>query len=80
VLVEAGTALNGSFLRDQFVDKVVLYIAEQELGAAALPFAEGTSPYLVQQQLSAVEQKAFPNGTGEDIRVSGYLHDPWAGL
>ena len=79
VLVEAGTALNGSFLRDQLVDKVVLYYAEQELGAAAVPFAEGTSPYLVQQQLSGVERRAFPNAAGEDIRISGYLRDPWAG-
>ena len=33
VLTEAGSALNGSLLRDQLVDKVVLYFAEQELGA-----------------------------------------------
>ena len=80
VLTEAGSALNGSLLRDQLVDKVVLYFAEQELGASAIPFAEGTSPYLLQQRLSSVERAAFPNGAGEDVRVSGYLHDPWAGL
>ena len=80
VLTEAGSALNGSLLRDQLVDKVVLYFAEQELGASAIPFAEGTSPYLLQQRLSSVERAAFPNGAGEDVCVSGYLHDPWAGL
>jgi diaminohydroxyphosphoribosylaminopyrimidine deaminase / 5-amino-6-(5-phosphoribosylamino)uracil reductase len=80
VLTEAGSALNGGLLRDQFADKVVLYFAEQELGEAALPFAEGTSPYLVQEQLSGVERTAFQNAAGEDIRISGYLHDPWAGL
>jgi len=79
VLLEAGTALNGSFLRDGLVDKVVFYYAEQELGGAAIPFAEGTSPYLVQEQLSGVERRAFPSGSGEDVRISGYLHDPWAG-
>jgi diaminohydroxyphosphoribosylaminopyrimidine deaminase/5-amino-6-(5-phosphoribosylamino)uracil reductase len=85
VLTEAGSALNGSLLRDQLVDKVVLYFAEQELGEAAIPFAEGASPYSLQEELSSVERATFPN-TGfpnveaEDVRISGYLHDPWAGL
>ncbi len=80
VLTEAGPALNGSLLRDQLADKVMLYFAEQELGALALPFAEGTSPYLVQQRMSGVERRTFANAVSEDIRISGYLHDPWAGL
>jgi len=80
VITEAGSTLNGSLLRDQLVDKVVLYFAEQELGVAAVPFAEGASPYLLQQQLSSVERKVFPNAAGEDVRISGYLHDPWSGL
>jgi diaminohydroxyphosphoribosylaminopyrimidine deaminase/5-amino-6-(5-phosphoribosylamino)uracil reductase len=80
VLAEAGSALNGSLLRDQLADKVVLYFAEQELGEVAIPFAEGTSPYLLQERLSSVERETFPNGDGEDVRVSGYVHDPWAGL
>lgn len=80
VLTEAGAALNGSLLREQLADRVVLYFAEQELGTAGVPFAQGTSPYLVQQQMSGVERKAFPNGAGEDVRISGYLHDPWAGM
>jgi len=80
VITEAGSALNGSLLRDQLVDKVVLYFAEQELGASAVPFAEGTSPYLLQQELSSVKRTEFPNGAAEDVRISGYLHDPWAGL
>ncbi|HEY4009224.1 MAG TPA: bifunctional diaminohydroxyphosphoribosylaminopyrimidine deaminase/5-amino-6-(5-phosphoribosylamino)uracil reductase RibD [Acidobacteriaceae bacterium] len=78
VLTEAGFSLNGSLLRDELADKLVLYYAEQELGASALGFAEGTSPYLVQQQLRSVERTTFPHGTAEDIRISGYLHDPWA--
>jgi diaminohydroxyphosphoribosylaminopyrimidine deaminase/5-amino-6-(5-phosphoribosylamino)uracil reductase len=81
VLTEAGSSLNGSLLRDQLADKLVLYYAEQELGPSALPFAEGTSPYLIQQQLSSVERAAFPHAPdGEDVRISGYLHDPWAGV
>ena len=80
VLAEAGSALNSSLLRDQLADKVVLYFAEQELGESAIPFAEGTSPYLLQQELSSVERATFPNGDAEDVRISGYLHDPWGGL
>ncbi len=81
VLAEGGSELNGSLLRDQLADRVVLYFAEQELGAAALPFAEGTSPYLLQQQLTSVERASFPHAPeGEDVRVSGYLHDPWSGI
>jgi diaminohydroxyphosphoribosylaminopyrimidine deaminase/5-amino-6-(5-phosphoribosylamino)uracil reductase len=77
VLAEGGSALNTALLRHGLVDKVVLYFAEQELGADAIPFAEGTTPYLLQQQLTSVERDTFPNGRAEDIRISGYLRDPW---
>jgi diaminohydroxyphosphoribosylaminopyrimidine deaminase/5-amino-6-(5-phosphoribosylamino)uracil reductase len=80
VLTEAGSTLNGSLLRVQLADKVVLYFAEQELGETAIPFAEGSSPYLLQEQLSSVERVTFPNDAAEDVRISGYLHDPWSGL
>jgi diaminohydroxyphosphoribosylaminopyrimidine deaminase/5-amino-6-(5-phosphoribosylamino)uracil reductase len=80
VLTEAGPVLNGSLLRDQLVDKVVLYFAEQELGKTAIPFAEGASPYVLQEELSSVERATFPNVEAEDVRISGYLHDPWGGL
>ncbi|HEX5282807.1 MAG TPA: bifunctional diaminohydroxyphosphoribosylaminopyrimidine deaminase/5-amino-6-(5-phosphoribosylamino)uracil reductase RibD [Bryocella sp.] len=85
VLTEAGAALNGSLLRDGFADRVVLYFAERELGASGLAFAEGTSPYLVQQQMSGVERETLANAMSEgvraeDVKISGYLHDPWAGM
>ena len=80
VITEAGSSLNASLLRDQLADKVVLYFSELELGVSAIPFAEGTSPYLLQQQLSSVERTTFPNEAAEDVRISGYLHDPWSGL
>lgn len=67
-------------LRHNLIDKAVLYLAEQELGEGAIPFAEGTTPYLLQQQLSSVERTTFPNAEGEDVRISGYLHDPWSSL
>jgi diaminohydroxyphosphoribosylaminopyrimidine deaminase / 5-amino-6-(5-phosphoribosylamino)uracil reductase len=80
VLTEAGSSLNGSLLRDHLADRVVLYFAERELGASAISFAENVSPYVLQQELSSVERATFPNADAEDVRVSGYVHDPWAGL
>jgi diaminohydroxyphosphoribosylaminopyrimidine deaminase/5-amino-6-(5-phosphoribosylamino)uracil reductase len=81
LLLEAGSALNGAFLRAGLVDRVVLYYAERELGIGAIPFAEGfASPYLLQQQLSSVTRQTFPSDAGdggEDVRIAGYLHDPW---
>jgi len=83
VLVEAGSAVNGAFLRAGLVDRVVMYYAECELGLEGVPFAEGVaSPYAVQERLSSVERAAFASdGTvgAADVRVSGYLPDPWRG-
>jgi diaminohydroxyphosphoribosylaminopyrimidine deaminase/5-amino-6-(5-phosphoribosylamino)uracil reductase len=83
LLAEGGSALNGSLLRTQLADKVILYYAERELGEDALPFAQGVvSPYTLQQQLSSPERTSFPHEdlNSEDIRISGYLHDPWSGI
>lgn len=81
VLVEGGSSLNGSLLREDLVDKVVLYYAESELGLDSIPFAEGiASPYVVQQKLQRMERASLPHGAAEDIRITGYLHDPWTGI
>ena len=84
VLVEAGSNLNGSFLHADLVDKLVLYYSESELGLNALPFATGiASPYVIQQQLQHIQSTAFPHGDSsdsEDIRITGYLHNPWTGI
>lgn len=81
VLAEGGSALNGALLSAGLADKIVLYYAERELGLNALPFASGfASPYALQQQLTSVERATFSNGPGEDVRISGYLHDPWTGI
>jgi len=78
VLLEAGPQINGAFLRAQLVDKVVLYFAESELGPKGIPFANGgASPFTLQERLSSVSRTSFPHGAGEDVRISGYLHDPW---
>jgi diaminohydroxyphosphoribosylaminopyrimidine deaminase/5-amino-6-(5-phosphoribosylamino)uracil reductase len=82
VLIEAGSALNGSLLRAGLVDKLVLYYAEHELGIDAVPFAANfDSPYALQQRLTQITRNPFPSDlapNAEDVRITGYLHDPWA--
>jgi diaminohydroxyphosphoribosylaminopyrimidine deaminase/5-amino-6-(5-phosphoribosylamino)uracil reductase len=74
VLLEAGSALNGAFLREELVDKAVLFYAETELGKNALPFAEGTDgPFALERRFLSVKKRMF----GADVCVSGLLHDPW---
>jgi diaminohydroxyphosphoribosylaminopyrimidine deaminase / 5-amino-6-(5-phosphoribosylamino)uracil reductase len=74
LLLECGAQLNGEFLTQGLVDKVVLFYAETELGPGAVPFATGIgSPFLLEQSLRGVTRAAF----GADVRVAGYLRDPW---
>jgi diaminohydroxyphosphoribosylaminopyrimidine deaminase/5-amino-6-(5-phosphoribosylamino)uracil reductase len=84
VLIEAGSFLNGSFLRANLVDKVVLYYAEGELGINALPFATNfDSPYALQQRLTHTTRATFPSDlarNAEDVRITGYLHNPWTNI
>jgi len=84
VLIEAGSAMNGSLLRANLVDRLVLYYAESELGLDALPFATGfDSPYALQQRLTQTTRTSFPSDlapNAEDVRITGYLHDPWANI
>lgn len=81
LLAEGGSVLNGELVKAGLVDKVVLYYSPTELGEDALPFAAGEgSPYGLQERLTGVQRRAFPHGSGEDVRVSGYLRDPWAAL
>jgi len=81
VLLEAGSALNSAFLQAGLVDRVVLYFSEFELGLDAVPFAlNQPSPYVLVEQLQSITRAEIPHTTGstlEDIRITGYLHDPW---
>ena len=44
----------------------------------SLPFAQGQpGPETWMTRLSGVERERFARDAGEDVRVSGYLHDPW---
>jgi diaminohydroxyphosphoribosylaminopyrimidine deaminase/5-amino-6-(5-phosphoribosylamino)uracil reductase len=74
LLLECGSHLNGSFLRQNLVDKAVLIYAEAELGDQAIPFAQGIpSPYLLEQSLHRVTRATY----GPDAAIVGYLRDPW---
>ena len=74
LLLECGSHLNGSFLRQNLADKAVLIYSETELGDQAIPFAQGIpSPYLFEQTLHRITRTTL----GTDAFVTGYLHDPW---
>jgi diaminohydroxyphosphoribosylaminopyrimidine deaminase / 5-amino-6-(5-phosphoribosylamino)uracil reductase len=74
LLLECGSHLNGAFLKQNLVDKAILFYAETELGDQAIPFAQGiTSPYLFEESLHNITRATW----GSDACVTGYLHDPW---
>ncbi len=75
ILLETGSALNAAFLRENLVDRVILYFAEAELGPKAVPFAaDSLSPFALEQSLKHIQKELM----GPDVRVSGSLHDPWS--
>lgn len=77
LLLETGSHLNGAFLTQQLVDRVFLFFADQKLGEAAIPFADGVaSPDLVVQRLTRFRRSLL----GPDTLISGYLRDPWQDL
>ncbi len=77
VLLEGGSELNGAFMAQLLVDRVVLFCSETELGEGAVPFAKGAgSPFLLEQSMRGATRTLF----GADVRVSGYLRDPWDAL
>jgi diaminohydroxyphosphoribosylaminopyrimidine deaminase/5-amino-6-(5-phosphoribosylamino)uracil reductase len=74
LLLECGSELNGAFLAQHFVDKAVLFYAQQNLGPQAIPFARDFGPpELLEAQLTRTQRSTI----GPDTIVTGYLHDPW---
>ena len=74
LLLECGSHLNGAFLRQNLVDKSVLFYAETNLGENAIPFAEDIpSAQTFEQSLSRITRTTF----GPDTCITGYLHAPW---
>jgi diaminohydroxyphosphoribosylaminopyrimidine deaminase/5-amino-6-(5-phosphoribosylamino)uracil reductase len=77
LLLECGSELNGAFLAQGLVDKVVLFYSQTVLGEGAVPFAAGAgSPLLLERELKGRTRTMF----GADTRVSGYLRNPWDGV
>ncbi|RZU42748.1 bifunctional diaminohydroxyphosphoribosylaminopyrimidine deaminase/5-amino-6-(5-phosphoribosylamino)uracil reductase RibD [Edaphobacter modestus] len=74
VLLEGGSHINGAFLQQKLVDKVVLFSSSITLGDQAVPFATGIiSPSELEPSLHRITRTAF----GADTSVTGYLRDPW---
>ncbi len=74
LLLEGGSTLNAAFLAADLVDQAILYYAPVELGPASIPFARsGPTPFALEQRFLAVNKEPV----GDDIRVSGLLHNPW---
>ena len=81
VLTEGGARVNGVLFRGDLVDQAVLYQAERQIGWQGIHFAANVeSPRDIVEQLTSVEKATFPHGDGIDLRITGYLHDPWAGV
>jgi diaminohydroxyphosphoribosylaminopyrimidine deaminase/5-amino-6-(5-phosphoribosylamino)uracil reductase len=77
LLLECGSELNGTFLAQNLVDKVVLFHAPAALGDGAIPFAAGlASPFVLEQSLKQITRINF----GADTCVAGVLRDPWASV
>lgn len=75
LLLEAGSHLNGAFLRQNLVDKAIIFHSDIILGEEALPFAHGAdSASTIEQSLLRPTVTTF----GPDTCITGYLHDPWA--
>lgn len=74
LLLECGGHLNGAFLRQNLVDKAILFYSETKLGPQSLPFAEGVpSLSQFQQSLHRITRSRF----NPDTCIAGYLHNPW---
>lgn len=77
VLLEAGSRVNGSFLREDMVDRIVYFHSPVKLGDGAVPFAEGlTGAELLDEALQRSESKMF----GGDRCITTSLHDAWDAL
>ena len=73
VLLECGSHLNGAFLTQNLVDKVVLFHSLTELGSEAIPFAEGITHDQLEPSLTQVTRTSY----GSDQCVTGFLNYPW---
>ncbi|MBT9329630.1 bifunctional diaminohydroxyphosphoribosylaminopyrimidine deaminase/5-amino-6-(5-phosphoribosylamino)uracil reductase RibD [Acidipila sp. 4G-K13] len=71
VLLEAGSQLNSSALTEEHVDRLALFYAPVFLGSVAVPLLGAVDAPQIHPDRITVD--AF----GRDLRVLGYLRDPW---
>lgn len=76
VMLECGSKLNGAFLKQGLVDRVVLFKSEKELGVDGVVFAAGVEAAELERSMRQVRQEMF----GADVCVSGWLKDIWGGV
>lgn len=71
VLIEGGGTINASLLENQFIDKIVLYIAPKLVGGQHAPtFLEGTG---IEKMSDAVElSNVTVTPIGKDFKFTGY--------
>jgi diaminohydroxyphosphoribosylaminopyrimidine deaminase/5-amino-6-(5-phosphoribosylamino)uracil reductase len=75
LLVEGGSAVHGTLLRERLADKVFLYYAPRLFGNGGVPLATGTG-FGRAEDAPHVRHLAW-HRLGEDFGVEGYLKDPY---
>ncbi len=71
VLIEGGGSIHSSFLENQLIDKVILYMAPKLIGGKHAPtFLEGTGIELMKDAID-LEELAIER-IGNDIKITGY--------
>lgn len=72
VMIEGGSAVNGSALAAGIVDKMLIFYAPRIFGDSAVPFAQAAEVSPI--ALRNVQLHRF----GEDVALEGYLRDPYS--
>jgi len=76
VMIEGGARLNRSALAAGLVDRLFLFLAPRFLGPGAVPMLAGAHATSL-PRLLRYRTERIGNGDGDDMLVSGYIHDPW---
>jgi diaminohydroxyphosphoribosylaminopyrimidine deaminase/5-amino-6-(5-phosphoribosylamino)uracil reductase len=72
LLVEGGSQVNGSFLDEGLIDKLLLFLSPKLIGDPEAPgIFGGKGVFRLQEAISLKEMKA--KRIGEDVLLEGYL-------
>jgi len=75
LLVEGGSTIHGSLLRDRLADKVFLYYSPRLFGNGGVPLA-GNTGFRSGEEALPVHSIVWHH-FGEDFAIEGYLQDPY---